>query len=161
MPDMPAPYPDAATQFIRQSCEFTLQQAMDEYYATQAGLMRGPSLPARAVDFFTNHDVAHVIFGCNTTLQQELAVKLFSLFGTTAGFSILHGYMLYEALDIYRDLQVRDILTTMASARSIVPITLGKCSRQRRRWPWRDHDQYRGARLCDIRSEFGISVIRS
>lgn len=51
-------------------------------------------LSAEAEHFFRCHDTAHVVFRCGSTLDDEAAVKIASIFGTTAGFDVLKGYRL-------------------------------------------------------------------
>lgn len=148
----------AAHDFQHQDSALTLAEGLAEYYARNAGLKRGEALAPAAQAFFRNHDACHVVFGCDTSLQQEAVVKLSSLFGTTAGFGVLRGYALYDSLDIYRQLKLSDILATIAAAPLIVPRTIARRLRQIRPWPWSAFDAFLDTPLTEIRDEFGIIV---
>lgn len=147
--------------YERLEAKLTLAQGIAEYHRRNPNLIRGDRLSAEAREFFRCHDAAHVIFGCDTTLSGEAAVKLASLFGTTAGFAVLKGYRLHESVNIYRQLRLRDILRTMAASLVIVPTALMRCARQNKRWPWSDFSVHLDRPLCELRSEYGIRVVRS
>jgi hypothetical protein len=144
--------------FQQQDCTLTLSEGLAEYYASNPRLKRGPSLSLSAQEFFRCHDAAHIVFGCDTSLPHEAAVKLSSMLGTTAGLSVLRGYALHDSLDIYRTLSLGDILRTVAAALVIVPRTALRCLRQKKRWPWTGFDPFLHTPLRDIRREFGIHV---
>ena len=139
----------------------SLAVGLAEYYREHPFLKRGDQLGAEAREFFRCHDAVHVVYGCDTSLSQEAIVKLSSIFGTTAGFAVLKGYALYDLIDIYRKLKLRDVLVTMISSTVIVPRTLGPCSRQRQRWPWSEFDGHLQSPLRELRERFGIRVVQA
>jgi hypothetical protein len=99
-----------------------------------------------------------VVFGCSTGLDDEGVVKIASIFGTTGGLSVLRGYRMKETLAIYRRLALGPVLLSIAHSALVVPRTLVRCLRQRRRWPWSAHEHYLPVPLVGIREEFGIRV---
>ncbi len=136
----------------------TLSEGLAEYYSGNVGLKRGATLAGPAREFFRCHDACHVVFGCGTSLPQEAVVKLSSLFGTTAGFSVLRGYALFDSFDIDRQLNVGELLATIASAPLIVPRTIVRRLRQTRRWPWSEFEAFLDTPLAEIRRQFGIII---
>ena len=144
--------------FKTQECDLTLAEALSEYYARHPLLKRGPTLSPAAQDFFRCHDAAHIVFGCDTSLANEAVVKLSSIFGTTAGLGVMRGYALYDSLDIYRKLPLGEVLAVIARAIVIVPQTISRRLRQKKRWPWSQFEEFLDTPLADIRREFGIYV---
>lgn len=144
--------------FEHQETSRTLAQGLAEYYSRNPDLARGAQLSPDAQEFFRCHDAAYVVFGCVTSLPDEAVVKLSSLFGATAGFSVLRGYRLHESVDIYRRLRPRDILRTIVVAIGVVPRTVFRCLRQTRRWPWADFAAHLDTPLGKLRAEHGIRV---
>ena len=51
-----------------------------------------------------------------------------------------------------------DIVVTVISSVVIVPRTIVRCLRQRKRWPWSGHSAHLHVALADLRSEYGIRV---
>lgn len=147
--------------FEHQDSRQTLAQGIEEYFAANPGLTQGRQMSAEAEHFFRCHDAVHVVFGCGTALDDEAAVKIASIFGTTAGLEVLKGYRLQESLNIYRQLRVADVLRSIAHAVVVVPRTIVRCLSQRSRWPWAEHEQYLHTPLHEIRRQFGIEVAHS
>jgi hypothetical protein len=147
--------------FERQDASQTLAEGLAEYYRANPQLKRGSQLSPAAQEFFGCHDAVHVLFGCSTSLPHEAVVKLSSIFGTTGGLAVLRGYRLHESIDIYRRLGIGEILRTFLCAAVIVPRTVVRCLRQRRRWPWDGFQDRLGTPLAALRTEYGIRVAGS
>ena len=150
--------PQAHHAFERQNSQQTLAAGMEEYFTSNPFLLRGSTLSPDARQFFLSHDVVHVLYGCGTSMPEEAVVKLSSIFGTTAGLSVLRGYRLHESFDIYRKLPVLDTLRAVVYAAYLVPRTVLRCLRQHRRWPWAEHERYLSVPLGELRAQFGIMV---
>lgn len=144
--------------FQQQDSRQTLAQGLQEYFAVNPGLARGSELSAAAAAFFRCHDTAHVVFGCDVALDDELVVKIASLLGTTGGLGVLAGYRLHESLRIYRQLRVADVMLSILHSLVIVPRTALRCLAQRARWPWADHQDQMHVPLGELRRAFGIRV---
>ena len=140
--------------------ELTLAQGLREYYTSRDGLVDGRGLSAQAREFFRCHDAAHVVFGCSTDLLDEARVKVWSLFGTTEGLALLHGYRLPESQEIYEELALVEVMRVVIQSFVAVPRVFIACRRMRRPWPWSEFSQFSDVRLCDLRAEFGIHLAR-
>jgi hypothetical protein len=144
--------------FEHQNSAQTLEEGIAEYYRANPGLTKGRALSLEAIEFFRCHDAAHVVFGCGNTLNDEAVVKISSIFGTSGGFGVLRGYRLHESLAIYKKLRMSEVLCSILHSGFLVPRTIVRCLRQRRRWPWENFDAYARVPLQQIREEFGIRV---
>ncbi len=114
-----------------------------------------------AASFFRCHDVVHVVFGCDVSLEDEAVVKISSFFGTDGGAEVMRGYRLPESNEIYGGLNWSEIIVTTAKAFVLVPRTIWRCTHMTRRWPWTDFDGYLDTSLAEIRQQFGITVAHS
>ena len=144
--------------YLNQNSEQSLADGLAEYHREHPFLTRGDQLSADAREFFRNHDVVHVVYGCGTSLTHEAVVKLSSFFGTTGGREAIDGYRLNESHDIYKTLRLVDILTTIAHAFIVVPRTLWRCARQTAQWPWAGHEAHLNTPLRDLRARYHIRV---
>jgi len=79
----------------------TLEQGLRVYYDDRDDLVGGREPSQATKKVFRCHDVAHVVFGCSTRLDNEAMVELWSFFGTTAGLSLLSDYRSPESQEIY------------------------------------------------------------
>lgn len=144
--------------YQEQDSDLSFAEGLAEYYAAYPELKRGRDLAPAAADFFRCHDAVHVIYGCDTSLKQEAVVKLSSFAGTSEGLGVMKGYALYDSLDIYRSLSPAEIGATIAAAPLLIPRVLMRCSRQTRKWPWRDFETFLSEPLSETRRAFGITV---
>ena len=139
--------------------KLTLDQGLGEYYASRDDLVGGRGISDAAREFFRCHDVAHVVFGCNTTLTNEAMVKMWSFCGTTAGFGLLRDYRSPESKEIYETIELGPIVRTTLRSIVVIPRVLARCRRMHKRWPWSDFDAYRQVELSELRREYGIEVL--
>jgi len=142
--------------FQHRNARMTLAEGLAEYYSQNPFLKRGSELGDEAAAFFRCHDAVHVVYGCGTSLRDELKVKLSSILGTTGGLSVLRGYALHDSMEIYKKIPLAAILATLFAAIWIVPITVTRCLRQRKRWSWSGFDGMMKVPLHDIREDFCI-----
>jgi hypothetical protein len=151
----------ATHRFESPSSTQTLAEGLAEYFAAHPDLKREEQLASReARQFFRSHDIVHVLYGCGTSMPDEAVVKLASLLGTTGGLRILRGYTHHETLDIYRRLPWPSTLVALLASPYLIARTIWRCSRQRRRWPWIENEQFMNVRLDELRTMFGIRVAR-
>jgi hypothetical protein len=144
--------------YQRQDSDQTLAEGLAEYHAQHPETLRADDLGPEARAFFRCHDAAHVVLGCGTSLPHEAAVKIFSLFGTTGGLRVLRGYRLHESKRIYQRIGIGEVIVMALRAVVIVPLTIIRCLRQPRRWPWDDFAAYEERPLAALRRDFGIRV---
>ena len=74
-------------QFMQQDCRLTLRDGLEELYrhAPEVAVVS-----QRKGKMFVDHDLTHVLFGCDTSLQGEILLKPWILFGTTINLSLIH-----------------------------------------------------------------------
>jgi hypothetical protein len=146
-------------RFEGQNSTQTLAEGLSEYFEANPFLKRDDDLLSpQARQFFRSHDTVHVLYGCGTTMPDEAVVKLSSLLGTTGGLAVLRGYTHHETLDIYTKLPLRSTVFAWLISPYLIVRTLWRCSRQTRRWPWVEHQNFLDAPLNQLRSMFGIKV---
>jgi hypothetical protein len=137
----------------------TLSEGLESYFAANERLVTTRGVSEDAAHFFRCHDVAHVVFGCDTTLLGEGTVKLWTIFGTTLRFwKHLRGYSEADAFSLFRQYSRHHLAKNLGRLIVSMPRTIQRARRVRHRWPWSDHDAYLDTTLHEIRSEFGIEL---
>lgn len=144
--------------YQKQDSAQTLSEGMAEYFATNNQHFKMRVLTPEASEFFRCHDATHVVFGCDISLNDELVVKICSIFGTRVGWRVMKGYGLAESKEVYEDLHFFDIVRTTLSALYLVPVSMWRCIRMRQRWHWENFDEFLDTPLYQVRETFGIKV---
>src|SRR5690348_6351783 len=74
----------------------TLAEGLREYYARNQNLYEADALNATKRDLFVNHDVSHVVFGCDTTRDDEIVIDAWTIFGCDIGIDYLRRPEVYR-----------------------------------------------------------------
>ncbi len=139
--------------------EQTLAEGLEEYYASMGNLdpLEGMDPEARAL--FDRHDAAHVVFGCDTTIEQEVLMDTWTIFGSDVGVVAYAKYLKNPtARAIALELGVwRTIVVTVRALPAVVRVFLAT-RRMKKRWPWDGFAAYRERPLREIRAELGVDV---
>ncbi len=139
----------------------TLREGLDQYFARNAAVLVDRELSPEAQAFFRCHDVAHVVFGCDTSLYGEGTLKLYTLFGTTLGFwKHLSGYSEASAFALFRQYSVAHLAKNILRLLRSMPGTILRARQMSKPWPWDDHSRYMDRSLEEIRREFNIPIER-
>src|SRR5579864_4834435 len=94
-------------RYQEQDSRQTLAEGLAEYYAVNGGRVSRPrSLPPQSRALFRNHDVCHVIFGLDTTLEDEGMADVRTLLSCDVGWRSYARYMTSdpEAKAIFQEL---------------------------------------------------------
>lgn len=142
------------------SDEITLQQGLDIFHKKNMEYFSDRSVSKDGEEFLKCHDIAHVVFGCDTTIYGEGVVKIWTSFGTTSGFwKMVKGYNEASAFELFKMYSFRHVLRNIARFLWVIPKTLVRVKRMTRPWPFSDYEQYLNIPISEIRKEFNIQVV--
>ncbi|MCG8588677.1 MAG: hypothetical protein MJE66_05245 [Proteobacteria bacterium] len=140
----------------------TLRQGLAEYMRQHDALMDPSELPPDLGLGLRSHDVAHVVFGCDTTLLGEVVLARWSLFGVTGSIRpYLIGLRRRETRGLFRDAVAAFRPAMFWRLVKFATLAVWRSLRMRERWPYEDYARYLDEPLCEIREHFGIRVIRT
>ena len=84
----------ACLGYQRQDSPQTLAEGLEEYYAANVGKVVRPSdLPPESVGLFRSHDMCHVVFGLNTTLDDEALADVRTILSCDVGIRRYATYL--------------------------------------------------------------------
>jgi hypothetical protein len=138
----------------------TLRQGLAEYFRWSGELMDQAELPPDLGLGLRSHDVAHVVFGCDTTLLGEVVLARWSIFGVTGSIrAYLIGLRRRETRGLFRDAFASFRLAMLWRIVKFASVAVVRSLRMRERWPFEDYEPYFDQPLCEIRQRFGIRVL--
>ncbi len=152
----------ARHRYQEQDSELTLAQGLDEYYRVNEGRVSRPStLPPESMALFRSHDMCHVIFGLDTTLEDEAVVDTRTLLSCDVGFSRYAEYLTRDkqAKAIFRQVGYFTVLLGTLRAVPRLARALIEKFRMTKKWPWMPPESFKARTLADLRREYGIRVI--
>ena len=148
--------------YQEQDCPLTLAQALEEYYRTNLGrIFRPDDLSDESRALFRSHDMCHVVFGLDTTLDDEAMADTRTLLSCDVGFGTYVKYLATnkEAQAVFKDVGYgRVIFATLLTLPRILRAVVENF-RMARKWPWIPPAPYFDRTLADLRREYRIRVI--
>ena len=158
--DMPSASAETAMTYMDADSRMTLREGLAEYFRRNNALMESSELPADLGIGLQSHDVAHVVFGCDTTLLGEVALARWSLFGVTGSIRpYLIGLRRRETRGLFRDALAAFRPSMLWHIVKFASLAIARSLRMHERWPFEDYAQYLDQPLCEIRERFGIRVL--
>ena len=140
--------------------DVTLREAFSEYHRKNSRIVSATEISNNSEIFFNCHDIAHVVFDCDTSLRGEGVVKLWTIFGTTLGFSLhVKEYAEANAFELFRKYRLRHILASVPQVIIVSPVVISRALKMKRKWPWVSYDEYLDISITEIRKEFNIVPI--
>lgn len=139
-----------------------LGDALEEYYQANEGkVIRPEQLPESSRALFRNHDICHVIFGLDTTPEDEAMADVRALVSSTVGWRRYGTYLARDkaARAIFRKVGLGDALVATLRATPRAVRVLFQALTTRKRWPWDAPDRFLIRSLKHLRREYHIKVI--
>lgn len=150
----------SALAYTKQRSQLTLREALAEYYRSNPDLLDPDGMPEDAAQFFRQHDMAHVVFGCDTSLAGEVRADMWTIFGASVG---LRGYIEYlkypQVNDVFEGLGYWQVAVASARALPDVGRIFLRSRKMQRPWPWDGYEPFLDRTLCDVRGEYGVQVL--
>lgn len=149
-------------RYKEQNSTQTLREGRAEYRANNPELDVARERAGPAAEFFRCHDIAHVVFGCDTSLLGEALADGWTLFGTSVTLRQFLGFLgIEDHQAIIRKVGRWVAIKTFVRSVPRLLVVSYRSVRMKRRWPWSDFDPYWDLTLVEIRRQFGIRVLRS
>jgi hypothetical protein len=151
--------PEGRCRYLDQNSPQTLREAMAEYYRTIPDLLEPQEMCPGAEMFLRRHDVAHVVFGCDTTYRGETLANTWTVFGSTAGirgFTELFDYG--ELSRLFAEVGwPRVVLETLRWIWGVLQV-IARTWNMPAQWPWKEYELYLDRTLAELRRDFNIAV---
>ena len=150
--------------FQSQDCKITLAEGLEEYRAYLQANGKKQLIDSPGSTIIRDHDATHVMFGLDTSIEQESMLDSWVITGTSWKLKELLAYnKLPELKQLYKDLwhdpgYFKLYLTVM----KLIPIKFKIWKRARqmnKKWPFVSPDSLMNQRVCDLREEFGIKIL--
>jgi hypothetical protein len=152
----------ARLRYQHQDASLTLAEGLEEYYAANAGrVVRPRDLPPESSALFRSHDICHVIFGLDTTLDDEVLADTRTLFSCDVGFRRYAAYLAQDkqAQALFKETgYLKSAWVTALAVPRIWRAAL-EARRMKKRWPWVPPEPFQNRALADLRREFGICIV--
>ena len=150
--------------YQEQDCHLTLREGVKAYHTYLRSLNRKIMLDAPGSRLLFEHDATHVIFGLNTTLEQEAALDTWVFLGCRFKWSYIREYGRLPELKALYAARVRECGWVLFP--KIYWRTLGvkwrvlrRTRRMTEKWPFQFPEAYLDDSIADLRARHGIEIL--
>ena len=109
-------------------------------------------------------DCTHVIFGLNTSIEQESILDTWVVWGSKWKLKYIWGYQslpqikqLYK--DLYKEFGVLGFLKIFWKLGGIKRNTMFRAFKMKKKWPFKMPEEYLSLKISDLREEHGIKIL--
>ena len=150
--------------FQSQDCDVTLAEGLEEYRAYLQANGKKQLIDAPGSTIIRDHDATHVIFGLDTSIEQESMLDTWVFLGTKWKLKELLAYnKLPELKQLYKDLwHDPGYFKLYMAVIKLVPTKLKirkRAKQMNKKWPFVSPDHLMDQRICDLREEYGIKIL--
>ncbi|MDA9659808.1 hypothetical protein N9T76_00825 [Pseudomonadota bacterium] len=150
--------------FQSQKCDITLAEGLEEYRAYLQANGKKQLIDAPGSTIIRDHDATHVMFGLDTSIEQESMLDSWVFLGTKWKLKELLAYnKLPELKQLYKDFwHDPGYFKLIMTAIKLLPIKLKirrRAKQMSKKWPFVSPDHLMDQRVCDLREEFGIKIL--
>ena len=150
-------------RYQEQYSELTLHEGIEEFYSVNKEFAELLETEGKNGLFF-QHDITHVIFGLDSSIEQEHLLDTWALWGTRFKWKIIRGYFKHPAIkQIYKDIK-KDLGAWGITKKVILMIPLKiliifRALRMKKKWDYHNiTNEQLNTKLSDIRKEYNINV---
>ena len=150
--------------FQSQDCDITLAEGLEEYRAYLRTNGKKQLIDKPGSTIIRDHDATHVMFGLDTSIEQESMLDSWVFLGTKWKLKELLAYnKLPELKQLYKDLRHDPgYFKLIMAAIKLLPIKLKirkRAKQMNKKWPFVSPDSLMNQRVCDLREEYGIKIL--
>ena len=150
--------------FQSQDCDITLAEGLEEYRAYLRTNEKKQLIDEPGSTIIRDHDATHVMFGLDTSIEQESMLDSWVFLGTKWKLKELLAYnKLPELKQLYKDFwHDPGYFKLIMTAIKLLPIKLKirkRAKQMNKKWPFVSPDFLMNQRVCDLREEFGIKIL--
>jgi ubiquinone biosynthesis protein Coq4 len=151
----------AEHEYQRQGATLTLRQGLAQYRQANPQLVSEESASPEAARFFRSHDLCHVVFGLDTSLEQEVLADAWTFLGVDIRARDYIRYVeLPEVKAVALEAGYGRAIRVFLKQLPVIARVWRAARRMKRKWPWSGHEGYYDRPLDEIRDELGIRLVR-
>ena len=151
-------------EYQKQDCDLTLQEGLDCYYNTFPETTEIFEDNEESGTLLRDHDCTHVIFGLDTSIEQESILDSWVVWGSKWKLKYIWGYQslpqikqLYK--DLYREFGVLGFIKIFWKLGGVKRKVMFRTFKMKKKWPFKMPEAYLSMKISDLRETHGIKIL--
>ena len=152
-------------EYQKQECNLTLQEGLDCYYTNFPEATEIMEDNKESGTLLRDHDCTHVIFGLDTSIEQESILDTWVIWGSKFQWKYILRYQKLPAIqqlykDLYKELGVFGFLKIFWKLGKIKRKTMFRALKMKKKWPFKMPEEYLYMKISDLRDKHGIKILQ-
>ena len=152
-------------EYQKQECDLTLQEGLDCYYINFPEATEIMEDNKESGTLLRDHDCTHVIFGLDTSIEQESILDTWVIWGSKFQWKYILRYQKLPAIqqlyrDLYKELGVFGFLKIFWKLGKIKRKTMFRALKMKKKWPFKMPEEYLYMKISDLRDKHGIKILQ-
>lgn len=137
----------------------TLREALEEYRSYNKEILNYKN-EDESNFFFVSHDVCHVLFGCNTNLEDEAITDTWTIFGSDVSLKKFYRFTKLEGhQEIIKEVGLLGVIKTFFRSIPRIIKVIFRSRKMKTKWKWDKYEVYMEDKLFEIRKNFKIEIV--
>ena len=150
--------------YQEQDCGLTLGGGIAEYHAYLEAIGRKAMIDHAGSRLILEHDAAHVIFGMDTSLEQEAGLDTWLIFGCQYQWQYLRGYAQLPEIKAQYKALTKDggwllLIKLYCKCLGLKWRIIRRTRRMTHKWPFRFPEEWLDHPVVALRAQHGISTL--
>ena len=151
-------------EYQKQDCDLTLQEGLDCYYKNFPETTEIMEDNKESGTLLRDHDCTHVIFGLDTSIEQESILDTWVIWGSKFQWKYILKYQKLPAIqqlykDLHKELGVLGFLKIFWKLGGIKRKTMFRTFKMKKKWPFKMPEEYLSMKISDLREKHGIKIL--
>ncbi|OUU80149.1 MAG: hypothetical protein CBC38_01770 [Gammaproteobacteria bacterium TMED78] len=159
-----------AIAYQEQDCSLTLQEGLDIYYSLLDSYEDKSIRIDRIIDndgstTMRDHDCTHVIFGLDTSLEQEAMLDTWTIYGTKFNWISILKYSIANKdlrrlyIVFFKKLGLKGFIQLYKNVRPVKNKIRKRTKMMKKKWPYNCSKDLFNQKICDLRNDYGIKIL--
>ena len=150
-------------KYQEQNSELTLQQGMEEFYSINPKF-KDLSEKEGKEGLFYQHDITHIVFGLDSSFDQEHLLDSWTLWGTKFKWKKIYDYIKHPTIkeinkNILKEFGIWRLIKKLIIFIPFKLLVVSRALRMKKKWNYHEiSDELLNSRISDLRKEYNINV---
>ena len=151
-------------RYQEQDCDLTLREGVAEYHAYLQSIGRKVMVDRSDSRLILEHDATHVMFGMDTSLEQEAGLDTWLIFGGQFKWRYLRGYAQLPDIEALYKALTRDggwflLLKLYWKCLGLKWRIIRRTRRMIHKWPFQFPEDWLDQSVATLRARHGINIL--
>ena len=151
-------------EYQNQNCDLTLQEGLECYYKAFPNTTKIFEDDEESGTLLRDHDCTHVIFGLDTSIEQEAILDTWVIWGSKWKLKYIWGYRSLPQIkqlfkDLFKEFGIFGFLKIYWKLGGIKRKVVFRALKMKKKWPFKVPEDYLSKKISHLREIHGIKVL--